>query len=104
MRVSSRKGETMANPRILVVEDEPKVMHLVREILSASGYDVIAACNGKNAIEQAAMEQPDLVLLDLLLPGDLDGYEVARRLRDFSDIPIIMLTGKARDGDMLRGF
>jgi two-component system KDP operon response regulator KdpE len=94
----------MANSRILVVEDEPKVMHLVREILSASGYDVIAACNGKNAIEQAAMEQPDLVLLDLLLPGDLDGYEVARRLRDFSDIPIIMLTGKARDGDMLRGF
>jgi two-component system, OmpR family, KDP operon response regulator KdpE len=94
----------MANPRILIVEDEPKVVHLVREILSASGFEVIVACNGKNAIEQAAMEQPDLVLLDLLLPGEMDGYEVARRLREFGDIPIIMLTGKARDGDMLRGF
>jgi two-component system KDP operon response regulator KdpE len=94
----------MANPRILIVEDEPKVVHLVREILAASGFDVIASCNGKNAIEQAAMEQPDLVLLDLLLPGEMDGYEVARRLREFGDVPIIMLTGKARDGDMLHGF
>jgi two-component system KDP operon response regulator KdpE len=94
----------MANPRILIVEDEPKVVHLVREILTASGFEVVTACNGKNAIEQAAMEQPDLVLLDIVLPGSLDGYEVARRLRDFSDVPIIILTGKARDGDMLRGF
>ncbi|HEX9013937.1 MAG TPA: response regulator transcription factor [Anaerolineaceae bacterium] len=94
----------MDHPRILIVEDEPKVVHLVREVLSASGYEVEAAHNGKNAVEQAALDQPDLVLLDILLPGEMDGYDVARRLREFSDVPIIMLTGKARESDMLHGF
>ncbi len=94
----------MANPRILVVEDEPKVIALLREVLSASGFDVITACNGKNGVEQAALEQPDLVILDLVLPGEMDGYAVARRLHEFSDVPIIMLTAKTREGDVLRGF
>ncbi len=94
----------MNNLRILIVEDEPKVIHLVREVLATAGYEVYAACNGKNAIEQVAMEQPDLVILDILLPGEMDGYEVARRLHEFSDVPIIMLTGKARASDLLRGF
>jgi len=50
------------------------------------------------------LEQPDLVLLDIILPGAIDGYQVAQRLREFSDMPIIMLTAKVRETDMLRGF
>jgi two-component system KDP operon response regulator KdpE len=94
----------MANPSILIVEDEPKIIQLVREVLTASGFDVVTARNGKNGVEQAALEQPDLVILDILLPGEMDGYDVARRLREFSDVPIIFLTAKTREGDVLRGF
>jgi two-component system, OmpR family, KDP operon response regulator KdpE len=90
--------------RILVVDDEPKLVRLVHEILTAVNYQVIAACNGTNAVESVATEQPDLMLLDLILPGEMDGYEVARRVREFSDIPIIMLTAKVREADILRGF
>jgi len=91
-------------PRILIVDDEPRVVHLVREVLNATGYEVFAAHSGENAVEAAALEQPDLVLLDLILPGEMDGYQVARRLREFSDVPIIMLTAKVRESDILHGF
>jgi two-component system KDP operon response regulator KdpE len=94
----------MENTRILIVEDEPKIVHLVREVLSAAGFEVYAACNGKNAIEQVALQQPDLVILDIMLPGEQDGYAVAERLHEFTDVPIVMLTGKARESDMLHGF
>jgi two-component system KDP operon response regulator KdpE len=98
----------MATPKsqlkILIVDDEPRVVNLVREILLAMGYDVIAACSGESAIELAALEQPNLILLDIILPGALDGYQVAKRLREFSNMPIIMLTAKVREVDMLRGF
>jgi two-component system, OmpR family, KDP operon response regulator KdpE len=90
--------------RILIVDDEPKLVRLVKEILLATGYEVITAGTGQQAIEATALEQPDLVLLDIMLPEGMDGYEVARRLREFSDIPIIMLTAKIRETDMLRGF
>jgi two-component system KDP operon response regulator KdpE len=89
---------------ILIIEDEPRVVNLLREVLGAMGYKVIAAFSGENAIELAALEQPDLILLDIILPGTMDGYQVARRLREFSDTPIIMLTAKVREGDILRGF
>src|SRR5512133_3123149 len=94
----------MTAARILIVEDEPKILHLVREVVSAAGFEVCTACNGENALEQAALEQPDLVILDILLPGVMSGYDVARRLREFSDVPIVMLTGKVRESDLLRGF
>jgi two-component system KDP operon response regulator KdpE len=68
------------------------------------GYQVIAATSGGPAIDMVALEQPDLVLLDILLPHDLDGYEVCRRIREFSPVPIIMLTAKAQETDMLSGF
>jgi two-component system KDP operon response regulator KdpE len=90
--------------KILIVDDEPRVVNLVREVLLATGYDVIAACNGEGAVELVALEQPDLILLDIILPGALDGYQVAKRLREFSNVPIIMLTAKVREVDMLRGF
>jgi two-component system KDP operon response regulator KdpE len=90
--------------RVLVVDDEPRVVRLVSEVLKAVGYQVIAAASGKPAIEMVALEQPDLVLLDVLLPRDLDGYGVCRRIREFSDVPVIMLTAKAQEADVLRGF
>jgi len=94
----------MSQKRILIVDDEPRLVHLVREILLATGYEVLAISSGARAIETAAVEQPDLILLDLMLPGEIDGYEVARRIREFSLVPIIMLTAKVREADMLHGF
>jgi DNA-binding response OmpR family regulator len=94
----------MSQKRILIVDDEPRLVQLVREILLATGYEVVAISSGARAIETAAVEQPDLILLDLMLPGGIDGYEVARRIREFSQVPIIMLTAKVREVDMLHGF
>jgi two-component system KDP operon response regulator KdpE len=90
--------------KILVVDDEPRVVRLVSEVLKAMGYQVVAATSGKSAVEVVALEQPDLVLLDILLPLGPDGYEVCRRIREFSDVPVIMLTAKAQEMDMLHGF
>ena len=90
--------------KILIVDDEPRVARLVSEVLSAVGYKVVAAATGKAAIEKVALEQPDLVLLDILLPQGMDGYQVCAQIREFSDVPVIMLTAKARDIDVLRGF
>ncbi|MGW8319872.1 MAG: response regulator, partial [Candidatus Promineifilaceae bacterium] len=94
----------MTEARILVVEDEPKLVRLVREVLTATNYEVLTTNKGAEAIELAAIEQPDLMLLDLVLTDEVDGFEVARRIREFSDIPIIMLTAKSRETDVLHGF
>jgi two-component system KDP operon response regulator KdpE len=94
----------MRKDKILIVDDEPKLVRLVREVLLATGYEALAASSGDQAVEMVALEQPDLVILDIILLGDLDGYQVARRLREFSDVPIIMLTAKVREADMLNGF
>lgn len=90
--------------KVLVVDDEPRVVRLVSEVLKAMGYQVIAAINGQSALEMTALEQPDLILLDILLGSGPDGYEVCQRVREFSDVPIIMLTAKAQETDVLRGF
>jgi two-component system, OmpR family, KDP operon response regulator KdpE len=90
--------------RILVVEDQPRVVRLVSQVLKAAGYEVLVAGEGDVALEMVSLEQPDLVLLDVLLPGSMDGYEICRRLREFSTVPVIMLTAKARDIDVLNGF
>ncbi|MEK9137708.1 MAG: response regulator transcription factor [Bacteroidota bacterium] len=91
-------------PTVLVVDDEPKLIGLVREVLTATGFKVFSATRGGQAIELVATEQPDLLLLDIVLADDIDGYEVARRVREFSDLPIVMLTAKARQSEILRGF
>ncbi len=90
--------------KILVVDDEPRVVRLVSTVLEAVGYQVIAAASGEPAIEMVALEQPDLVLLDILLPRSPDGYEVCRRIREFSEVPVIMLTAKAQESDVVHGF
>jgi two-component system KDP operon response regulator KdpE len=89
--------------RILVVDDDPRLTRLVREVLMAAGYDVLTSAAGEKAIEAVALQQPALVLLDIVL-NDLDGYHVCRRVREFSEIPIIMLTAKVTETDMLAGF
>jgi two-component system KDP operon response regulator KdpE len=89
---------------ILVVEDEPRVMRLISEVLKAVGYRVLAAASGETAIEMVAIEQPALVLLDILLPHGMDGYQVCRRIREFSSVPVIMVTAKAQESDLLHGF
>lgn len=94
----------MSLARILVVDDEPKIIHLVREVLEASDYEVLVSCGGAHAVQLTALEQPDLMLLDIVLTGGMDGYQVAQRVREFSDIPIIMLTAKVRESDLLKGY
>jgi len=96
--------DLQTDPRILVVDDEPKLARLLREVLTATGFKVLVTGSGESAVEMAALEQPDLVLLDIVLAGALDGYAAARRIRAFSDVPIIMLTAKARESDLLQGF
>ncbi len=94
----------MNKPHILVVDDDPRLIRLVREVLSAADYEVLVSSNGQHAINTIAIEQPDLILLDILLREDMDGYQVARRVREFSEVPIIMLTAKVTETDMLAGF
>jgi len=94
----------MDKARILLVDDEPRLIHLVREVLGVKGYEVLTAFSGEHAIEMAALDQPDLILLDIVLTGAIDGYNVAQRIREFSDVPIIMLTARVRESDKLQGF
>ena len=94
----------MVKSHILLVDDEPKLIRLVREVLTATGFEILTASRGSQAIEMVALEQPDLLLLDIVLADEIDGFEVARRVREFSNIPIIILTAKAREIDLLHGF
>lgn len=93
----------MTAHKILVVEDEPKTMRLLVRNLDAGGYATVAAGTGALALKLAAAEQPDLIILDVMLP-DMEGFEVCRRLREFSDAPVLMLTARAREVDKLSGF
>lgn len=88
--------------RILVVDDEPRYVQVIKINLEASGYEALTALDGEKAVELAAREEPDLVLLDLRMAAP-DGYEVCRRIRQFSTVPIIMLTALAHDADKVKG-
>ena len=88
--------------RILVVDDEPSLVDLVRSYLEAEGYVVYEAYDGPSALEVAAREQPDVVVLDIMMPG-FDGIEVTRRLRHFSNAYVLMLTSKSQEVDKLIG-
>lgn len=88
--------------RILVVEDDPRTAASLALYLRHAGYDVIEARDGIAALDAAATERPDLIVLDLMLPG-LDGFEVCRTLRRGESTPVIMLTARAVEEDKLRG-
>jgi len=87
---------------ILVVDDEPQIAHLLRDHLEHAGFTVLTAGDGRAALRLAAVERPDLVVLDLGLPG-LDGLDVARTLRRDNLVPIIMLTARGEESDKLVG-
>lgn len=88
---------------ILVVDDEPNVRKLLKANLESSGYKVVQAEDGEQAIEMTESNLPDLVVLDLMLPK-MDGYTVCRRLREFSTVPVIMLTARSAPVDLVHGF
>ena len=88
--------------RILVVDDEPKIVQLVRDYLERAGFAVSTARDGNEALMRAHSERPDLIVLDIGLPG-LDGLEVTRRLRRDSGVPIIMLTARHEETDKVVG-
>jgi two-component system KDP operon response regulator KdpE len=88
--------------RILVVDDEPRMIGFIRMNLELEGYQVLDAHNGVQALEAIRTQLPDLVLLDVMMP-DLDGFETLRMLREFSSIPVIMLTAKGEEDDKVYG-
>ena len=90
------------NDTILVIEDDEASMDLVRAALGREGYNVIEVTSGEEGIEQCERKQPDLVLLDVILPG-IDGLEVCRRLRSKGDVPIIMVSVRDEEVDKVVG-
>ena len=90
----------MAEPRptVLVIEDEPPLQKFLRVTLESQGYAVIEATGGESGLRHAAVEQPDLVILDLGLP-DVDGLDVTRRLREWSAVPVIVVSARGREQD-----
>jgi two-component system response regulator RegX3 len=97
----AREGPEATPALVLVVDDEVSIVRFLRAGLESQGYRLAEASNGQEAIAQAAMRTPDLVLLDLGLP-DIDGFEVVRRIREWSRVPIIVLSARDREGDKIR--
>ncbi|HBV85217.1 MAG TPA: DNA-binding response regulator [Desulfosporosinus sp.] len=88
--------------KLMLVDDEPEILTLVRDYLTREGYTVVTAMNGLEGMELIEREKPDLVLLDWMLPG-ISGLEMCKRLRETSTIPIIMLTAKSEEIDRVLG-
>ena len=89
-------------PKVLVVDDAPEIVRLVRDYLEHAGFSVVSAANGADALRLARSEHPDLIVLDLGLPGR-DGLDVTRDLRRETNVPIVMLTARADESDKLVG-
>ncbi len=96
----------MAKGRILVVDDEIYIVHILDFSLGMEGYEVLTALDGEQALEKARAEHPDLIVLDIMMPK-LDGYETCKLLKagdDTKDIPVILLSAKGRNVDQKIGF
>ncbi len=89
--------------KILVVDDEALLVKGIRLNLQNEGYEVISGCNGLEAVQAARREDPDLIILDVMMP-EMDGLQACSAIREFSQVPIILLTAKAEDMDKLMGF
>jgi DNA-binding response OmpR family regulator len=92
---------TMAQ-KILVIDDEPKIVEICQDYLKADGYDVISAVDGPNGLAAIRTEKPDLIVLDLMLPG-MNGLDLCKQLRRESNVPVIMLTARVDEADKLAG-
>ena len=93
----------MANERLLLVDDDPRVLSAVGRRLAFEGFAIDVAANGSEALDRAAVHPPDLVILDVMLP-EMDGLEIARRLRQIGPVPILMLTARDTVADKVAGF
>ncbi len=91
-----------ANKKILVVDDEERMLRFIRLNLEHDGFQVIEAVKGHEALDKMRTDMPDMILLDVMLP-DLDGFEVLKMVREISNIPVIMLTAKGEEDDRVRG-
>src|SRR5215210_4213123 len=89
-------------PTVLVVEDEPEIVALLRDFLADGGFEALTAGDAQTALDALANERVDCVLLDVMLPG-ADGFELCRRIREQSDVPLLFLTARGDDSDKLRG-
>ncbi len=92
----------MRQYRILVVDDEPRILKFLSIKLKTSGYDVFVAENGLRALEQVQTNEPDLIVLDVVMPG-IDGFETLKQIRAISSIPVIILSAKETDVDKIKG-
>src|ERR1039457_2117929 len=94
--------DEFAMTSVLIVDDEPAIVRLVRDYLERAGFEVTTAGNGEEALQVFARSRPDLVILDLTLPR-MDGLDVARAMRRAGDVPIIMLTARTEEADRVAG-
>jgi DNA-binding response OmpR family regulator len=92
----------MPGQHILVVDDEPRYLRLIRFNLEAAAYRVTCSSTGEECLETLALQDPDLLILDIMLPGK-DGFEVCSRIREISEVPIIMLTALGTEQDKVKG-
>lgn len=88
--------------KILIIDDDPRIVEVFSAILTEAGYSVVAAFNGSDGLRLVFDERPDLILLDIRLPG-MDGFQVLDILRTFNDVPVIMLTAVGHDANRIRG-
>lgn len=88
--------------RILIVDDEPRFLRLIEANLQTEGFEIIKAKDGKQAVEATVSQRPDLILLDVMMP-EMDGFQACERIREFSNVPIIMLTAKGEEDQRIKG-
>ncbi|HLB64511.1 MAG TPA: response regulator transcription factor [Anaerolineales bacterium] len=93
---------TSRRRRVLVVDDEPRMIHFIRLNLEHDGFEVVETTSGTKALDKLRDQLPDLILLDVMMP-DLDGFETLRLIREISTVPVIMLTAKGEEDDRVRG-
>ena len=89
--------------RVLVIDDDPDLAKLLTLILKPQGFVIYQACDGREGLKSMYELHPDLIILDVMMP-EIDGWDVCTRLRELSDVPILMLTARSAEADMLRGF
>jgi twitching motility two-component system response regulator PilH len=102
---AERNGGTMGIKKILVVDDSPTERHMLRDLLQKAGYEVVSSENGEDAIQKARQVKPDLILMDVVMPG-LNGFQATRAISrdpETRSIPVIMCTSKSQETDKIWG-
>jgi DNA-binding response OmpR family regulator len=96
-------GGSNKGARVLVIDDDPDIAKLLTVILQPHGFVITQACDGKEGLKSAYDLHPDLIILDVMMP-EINGWDVCTRLRELSDVPILMLTARSAESDLIRGF